>query len=526
MGLSIADQKALARDLARFEHDPYGFVMYVYPWGKPGGPLANFKGPRKWQRDYLCAMRDRMKGWGPTGSMVDQEGTASGNGIGKSTMISWLVEWSMNSKEFTRGFTTAGTEGQLTEKLWPELRKWHSISLCRHWFELAATSYHSSISEDHKARWRMDIVPWNKARPEAMSGMHNKSLDPTTAWRVVKLFEEASQIPDEIWDMTAGADTDEDTEIIHHAFGNPTRKSGRFADICFGVRKEKWHGKSIDSGDVEGTNKTLFQSWVDEYGEDSDFVRVHRKGLLPSSSSLQFIPSNYFEMAARREVRPHRTDPVVVALDVAAGGGDFAVFRFRWGDDMKNFDPIRIPASDLKKGGPRVLIAKVADIWRNPRIYGLPRKFDLFVYDETGVGWGLRTGFEDLKIPCMGFKGADASPNKEYANMRAYAAGQFREALRTSAAVDPKDEYLRRDIDNQEGTINGKGQTMLVRKEHMRIHGIPSPDDLDSASMLWVHDIPKMEDEEAKARLKEDAEDRTEPKSSYQAKREERRNRR
>ena len=43
--------KMLAEDLALFQHDPYGYVMWAFPWGE--GQLRGFDGPRKWQKDFL-----------------------------------------------------------------------------------------------------------------------------------------------------------------------------------------------------------------------------------------------------------------------------------------------------------------------------------------------------------------------------------------------------------------------------------------------------------------------------------------
>ena len=43
--LSKADFDAqLVEDLARFEFDPYGFVLYAFPWGVPGTPLEKYEG--------------------------------------------------------------------------------------------------------------------------------------------------------------------------------------------------------------------------------------------------------------------------------------------------------------------------------------------------------------------------------------------------------------------------------------------------------------------------------------------------
>ncbi len=59
------------------------------------------------------------------------------------------------------------------------------------------------------------------------------------------------------------------------AFGNPTRNTGRFRE-CFRKYKHRWKTAQIDSRTVEGTNKQQLQKWVDDYGEDSDFVKTVR----------------------------------------------------------------------------------------------------------------------------------------------------------------------------------------------------------------------------------------------------------
>jgi hypothetical protein len=43
----------LESDIARFVHDPFGYVMFAFPWGEPDTPLEKQKGPRKWQAKVL-----------------------------------------------------------------------------------------------------------------------------------------------------------------------------------------------------------------------------------------------------------------------------------------------------------------------------------------------------------------------------------------------------------------------------------------------------------------------------------------
>ena len=70
------------------------------------------------------------------------------------------------------------------------------------------------------------MVPWSERNTEAFAGLHNKGK------RILLIFDEASAIPDVIWEVSEGALTDEGTQIIWCVFGNPTRNTGRFKG-CF-----------------------------------------------------------------------------------------------------------------------------------------------------------------------------------------------------------------------------------------------------------------------------------------------------
>lgn len=475
--ISEADQRALITDLARFEHKPHKFVMWAFPWGKPGTPLANIKQPYKWQVDSLLAMERRMANWGPnTKVMLDREADIAGNGNGKSAKSVFKLLWAFTTRELTRGFVTSGTADQLTTKFWPELSKWHSLFIARHFFKLEATALFP-IDPKYKLEWRVDMQPWNMSHPESGAGMHNAGR------RIIKIFEESSQIPDPVWQTAEGSNTDTFTEIIHHVNGNGTRNNGWFADITFGAKAEKWVHNSVDCRTVENANTPLHDEWIKEYGLDSDFCRTHILGLLPRSSALQFIPTEFLEAAEQRTVTWQPDDPLVMFVDVARGGADWVVMRFRLGSDMRTFPPIRIPGVEVRDS--TKLEAKIIDIFKNPKAYGLPRKPDYLGIDAVGIGGPIADHLHRMGLKVYQFIASAESPDPHYENMRAYAWAQFRDALKTHAAVD-EDTFLRRDIKNQEGYITERDKWALVKKKTMRDLNIPSPDDGDSAAGLWA----------------------------------------
>ena len=154
-----------------------------------------------------------------------QLAVASGHGIGKTALVSWIILWAISTKPDARGVVTANTETQLKTKTWAELGKWFHMFIGKDFFSLTATALFAKDSA-HERTWRIDMVPWCERNTEAFAGLHNKER------RILVVFDEASAIPDVIWETTEGALTDANTEIIWCVFGNPTRNTGRFRE-CF-----------------------------------------------------------------------------------------------------------------------------------------------------------------------------------------------------------------------------------------------------------------------------------------------------
>jgi len=78
--------------------DPLAFVLLAFPWNEAGTPLERHSGPRRWQRQILTDIRDHIKAnYGKIDFDVFREAVASGRGIGKSALVSWLVIWMMST---------------------------------------------------------------------------------------------------------------------------------------------------------------------------------------------------------------------------------------------------------------------------------------------------------------------------------------------------------------------------------------------------------------------------------------------
>src|SRR3974377_1217569 len=163
---------ALLSELALLKDDPVRFVASMFPWEEPGGELERFSGPEMWQLRVLAHIRDRLASGGSVGDAI-QIACASGHGVGKSTLVAWIILWALATFEDTRGVVTANTETQLKTKTWAELGKWPRLFLGSYLFKLTATAIFS-VDSARERTWRVDMVPWSERNTEAFAGLHNR----------------------------------------------------------------------------------------------------------------------------------------------------------------------------------------------------------------------------------------------------------------------------------------------------------------------------------------------------------------
>jgi len=67
---------------------------------------------------------------------------------------------------------------------------------------------------------------------------------------------------------------------------------------------------------------------VEQYGIDSDTVRVEVLGQFPAQGNRQFISNTLVSGAQTRAVVPDKYAPLIMGVDIARYGDDSTVLRF------------------------------------------------------------------------------------------------------------------------------------------------------------------------------------------------------
>lgn len=463
----------LADFIGQFYADPLGFVLAAYPWGESGA-LEHEIGPDDNQREFLNALGAEVAARGFDGLkavMPILMNETSGHGTGKSAMGGWITNWIISTRPHSIGTVTAGTATQLEERTWAAIQYWTSLCITSLWFDVQSRGiYH----KDHPSTWKVVAQTCKEENAQSFAGQHAKT---STSWY---LFDEASEVPDKIWETAAGGLTDGEPMFI--AWGQMVRNTGEFYRVCFGDKAARWNHRRVDSRTSRFTNKELIQQWIQDYGEDSDYVKVRVFGLPPSASELQYIDKARVEAARGRAMAHLPDDPLIAGFDVSGGGKAWNVIRFRRGLNADVHPPIRIPGEHDTDRSKRIGICAelLADQRPDYRIAAM------FIDSAFGAAIAVRLqALGHRHVHEVNFGGQ--SPDPHDLNMRAYMYRKAKEWLLLGALPDDKDLCEQLVVPGYH--INASGKLVLESKKDIGARGEKSPDDADAFVLTFAQAV-------------------------------------
>lgn len=467
----------LAEEISNFYADPLGFVMFAYPWGEPG-PLENELGPDDNQKEFLIALGKEVSGRkfdGRSPVMPIQMSETSGHGTGKSVMGGWIANWIMSTRPHSIGTVTAGTFTQLMDRTWAAIQHWSKLCITAHWFDIQARAIHHKV---YRESWKVVAQTCKEENAQSFAGQHAKN---STSWY---LFDEASEVPDKVWETAEGGLTD--GEPMFFAWGQPVRNTGEFYRVCFGDKNARWNHRRVDSRTSRFTNKSLVDQWIKDYGVESDFVKVRVLGLPPSASELQYIDKLRVDAARGRKMVALQDDPIIAGFDVSGGGKAWNVIRFRKGLDGNILPPVRIPGEHDPERSQRIGVC--AELLKDRRT--THHLSAMFIDAAFGAPIAVRLksmGFDNVYEINFG----SASPDIHCLNMRAYMYMKAKEWLLLGAL--PDDNKLCDQLSLPGYHINNSGKLVLESKEKIQERGESSPDDADAFCLTFAQSIaPKV----------------------------------
>lgn len=461
---SIDEQ--IADEVAKYYHDPLGFVDFAFE------DLEL----ETWQRDLLDHIGKHVMSQMFMGDIpVDafKAAVAAAHGVGKSCITSLIILWLMSTRPYTRGVVTASTQNQLKTKTWSEIAKWKDKCITGHWFDITATSL---SHRSYPKVWRVDALTATAENSESFAGLHNAESTPFF------IFDEASSIPDIIFEVAEGGLTDGEPFFL--CFGNPTRNTGAFKAK---FASPYWHKIHVDARDCRGTNKKLIAQWADEYGEESDFFKVRARGVFPSAGDKQLIPSDAVDSAMTRELpRYLPNEPLLCGIDVSRGGGDDSYIIFRRGKDGRSEKVYKIGPDKTKDSMQLVSIIAGKLTQHNPK--------HTFI-DATGLGGPIYDRIKELGFPCTGVQFAGKPDDEAYADKATEIWFRMKDWLVQGGCIK-KNSRLQIELIGREYDTNRRGKLKLESKDDMKKRGVASPDWADALAVTFAHPVHHISERE------------------------------
>src|SRR6266550_1075887 len=277
-----------------------------------------------WQREALAAYdraaQDRTQA---------RISIRSGHGVGKTTLLAWLLWHRILCRFPQKTAVTAPSEKQLFGALWAEFETWSKrlpktlrglVEIKADTAELRAAPSESFIS----------IKTARAEQPEALSGLHAE-------WEMV-IADEASGVADSVWEAAQSSLTGPHPLAV--LGGNPIRASGFFYDSHNRLSGDWWtrHVSRGEIVDIETDPYAVGEEHASG-GRHTNRYRVRVLGEFPVSEDDVLIPFDLVEPSLTRDVQVFPSTPVVWGVDCARFGSNRSALAKRQG--LQLLEPIR-----------------------------------------------------------------------------------------------------------------------------------------------------------------------------------------
>ena len=220
--------------------------------------------PDPWQSQVLSMIASK-----------DRVAIRSGHGVGKTTLLAWVVLWWISTRTPCKIPVIASGESQLRDVVWPELGKWHSRMPAPMRRDLILTGERlvQTAYEGEEPGFAVARVA-SKDKPEALQGFHSPHL--------LVVGDEASAIENVAFDVLTGALSSAKSKML--LAGNPTRLEGYFWDAFnrSGV-VERWEKLQVNAETIPRAQGHI-EDIVARYGKDSNAYRIRVLGEFPTTT--------------------------------------------------------------------------------------------------------------------------------------------------------------------------------------------------------------------------------------------------
>ena len=412
------------------------------------------------QHDILLAVEEALK--------TDKKRISirSGHGIGKSTTFSWLILWYLFCFKDAQIPCTAPTSDQMHDVLWKEVSKWLQLMPEQIRAKYEWSNNYVRITESPET-WFARAKTARKEAPEALAGVHGDF--------VLFLIDEASGVPEEIFNTAEGALTDKRAIVI--MISNATRLIGYFYDSHH-KDKEHWNTLHFNSEDSAIVDKEFVERIEKKHGRDSDEFAIRVKGEFPKEDMMDeagYIPL-YTEDNLKYTDDDNFIGEVKLGVDPAGEGNDKTIWIAR--DNFKARVVAKERISDSKS-----IAQKTLTLMSYFNIKPENVTVDNF---GTGANVSQEMGLSGMRVRAINV--GERCPNPQdaeiFLNIRAYAYWKQKEWISKGGQLVRNDGWEELLSIRHRKELSGKMK--IMGKVEMKKKGYHSPDHADALMLTFI----------------------------------------
>lgn len=393
----------------------------------------------------------------------------SGHGTGKSTLMAWCVLWFLCTRFPAKVPCTAPTGHQLEDVLWAEVAKWLGV----------LRDKHPQLGE--QIEWSAERVYLKRApsesfavartsrpeKPEALQGFHSENI--------LFLIDEASGIPDEVFQVAEGALSTEGAYVLMAA--NPTRMDGYFFDSHHRMRS-RWAALHWSGEDSPMVARPYIEDMRAKYGAESAVYRIRVLGDFAGNPD-GLIPLDLIESAIGRDVKPYGAE--VWGLDVARFGEDRTALARR----RKNY--MGAPVESWRGKDTMQTAGMVKARYDAAKV-----KPDAIFVDVIGLGAGVVDRMKELDLPVVGINVAETpSAHDKYNRLRDELWFEAREWFQGRDVAIVPDDDLTAELTLPTYKLTSAGKIQVESKDELKRRGVTSPDLADAFCLTFAKGAPR-----------------------------------
>jgi len=400
----------------------------------------------------------------------------SGHGIGKSTMLSWIILWFLFVHPDSQVACTSPSKEQMYDVLWKELKKWIDKLLPEMANMYVWESSHIRMREDPNV-WFARAKTSSKENTEALAGVH-------ADWVLIAV-DEASGVEEPIFETMEGALTS--GNILVFLISNGTRSIGYFYDTHH-KDSARWQNYAFSSLESPRVDQKYVDDIVSKYGTDSVQYAIRVQGSFPDEGIMD--DKGYVQLFNDSDLHfiPHVHDwkPIgrpIGALDASGEGQD----KTEWAVRDRQIGAI---VAEEDKSTPSGMALKSLTICDHYDIDPADFIIDAFGKGQD-VGMEIALATSKQKRPWRvypvntGDACEDESDRILYMNKRAEGYYKMMKWCRAGGEL-METPRLREQLLSIRFRRTANGRIQIMDKVSMKKLGFPSPDKADALSMTFL----------------------------------------